>query len=238
MTTTILDIQKALAAKGFDPGPLDGERGRLTTGAVLAFQASVGLKADGIVDAATLARLLPGAAPDSLSLAATLPWLAEAQRLLGLKEDTSAGSNAQILQWAKDIGVSYHDDDVPWCGLFVAHCIGSQLPREPLPSNPLGARSYGRFGKAVDPQPGAVMVFWRESLESGKGHVGFYVAETTDGQFLILGGNQGNAVSITAKPRNRFLGARWPITAPPATGGKVLAANVRNSDRVLEQQEV
>lgn len=230
MTTTILDIQKALAAKGFDPGPLDGERGRLTTAAIVAFQTSVGLKADGIVGQATLAKLLPDATPETVSMAATLPWLAEAHRLVGLKEDTSAGSNAQILQWAKEVGVSYSDDDVPWCGLFVAHCIASQLPHEPLPSNPLGARGYARFGKAVDPQPGAVMVFWRESPESGKGHVGFYVAETGDGQFLILGGNQGNAVSIIVKPRDRFIGARWPITAPPATGGKVLAANIGKGD--------
>lgn len=238
MTTTILDIQKALKAQGFDPGPLDGERGRLTTAAVIAFQTKNGLEPDGIVGSATLAKLLPGARPEDSSVAAELPWLGEAYRLIGLKEDTGPKSNAQILQWARDIGVSYKDDDVPWCGLFVAHCIASQLPHEPLPSNPLGARSYERFGKPVNPQPGAVMVFWRESKESGKGHVGFYAAETEDGQFLILGGNQGNAVSIMAKPRDRFLGARWPLTAMPAGGGKVIAQNVRNSDRTLEQQEV
>lgn len=238
MTATILDIQKALKAHGFDPGPLDGERGRKTIAAVTAFQASVGLKADGLVGPATLAKLIPDAAGAGTTVAAHTPWLGEAYRLIGLKEDTGPGSNAQILQMAKDLGVSYKDDEVPWCGLFVAHCIGSQLPHEPLPSNPLGARAYQRFGHKVDPQPGAVMVFWRESLASGKGHVGFYAGETAEGAFLILGGNQGDAVSIVAKPRDRFLEARWPVTALPATGGKVIVADAPGRERVLDQQEV
>lgn len=223
MMTSLLDVQKALQAKGFDPGPIDGVRGRKTIAAIMAFQSAAGLMPDGIVGRQTLAKLIPGADPATLTLASTTPWLAEAHRLLGLKEDTGAGSNQQILQWARDLGVSYDDDDVPWCGLFVGHCIASQLPREPLPANPLGARAYQSFGKQVMPQPGAIMVFWRESKMSGKGHVGFYVGEDQADNFLILGGNQGNEVSIIGKPRERFLGARWPITALPATGGAVLA---------------
>ncbi|TPG53108.1 TIGR02594 family protein [Sphingomonas glacialis] len=221
--TSVLDVQEALQAKGFDPGPTDGVRGRKTIAAILAFQAAAGLPADGIVGRQTLAKLIPGANPAALTIASAIPWLAEAHTLIGLKEDTSAGSNEQILQWALEQHISYHDDDVPWCGLFVSHCIASQLPREPLPANPLGARAYQTFGKPISPQPGAVVVFWRESLESGKGHVGFYVGEDQDRNFLILGGNQGNAVSIIGKPRERFLAARWPITGLPATGGPVFA---------------
>ncbi|QBM77274.1 TIGR02594 family protein [Sphingomonas sp. AAP5] len=223
MTTNLLDVQEALQAKGFDPGPIDGVRGRKTIAAILAFQSATGLMPDGIVGRQTLAKLIPGTDPATLTLASTIPWLAEAHRLLGLKEDTGAGSNQQILQWARDLHIAYDDDDVPWCGLFVGHCVASQLPREPLVRNPLGARSYETFGKKVAPQPGAIMVFWRESEDSGKGHVGFYVGEDQVGDFLILGGNQGNAVSIIGKPRARFLAARWPITALPATGGPVLA---------------
>ena len=40
---TILDIQKALKAKGFDPGPLDGIYGWQTTKAVTKFQKSKNL---------------------------------------------------------------------------------------------------------------------------------------------------------------------------------------------------
>ena len=43
MTTNLLDVQEALQAKGFDPGPLDGVRGRKTIAAILAFQSAAGL---------------------------------------------------------------------------------------------------------------------------------------------------------------------------------------------------
>lgn len=231
-TTTTLDVQKALKKKGFDPGPLDGVRGRLTIDAIIAFQTASGLKPDGIAGPQTIAKLISGDAKASgLTIAATLPWYAEAQRLLGLKEDTTAGSNEQLLAMGRELGVPYTDDAIPWCGLFVGHCIASQLPREPLPDNPLGARNWQSFGRKVDPQPGAVMVFWRESRKSGLGHVGFYVAENAAGEFMILGGNQGDAVSIIRKPKDRFLEARWPKTALPADGSKVIAEYGRGDER-------
>jgi hypothetical protein len=42
-------LQVALRAHGFDPGPIDGVRGELTTGAVLRFQRARGIKATGLV---------------------------------------------------------------------------------------------------------------------------------------------------------------------------------------------
>jgi len=45
---TILGLQRALAALGFDPGPLDGIRGHLTELALRAFQTSAGIAADGM----------------------------------------------------------------------------------------------------------------------------------------------------------------------------------------------
>jgi uncharacterized protein (TIGR02594 family) len=214
-------IQTQLKAKGFDPGPIDGVRGRKTIDAIIAFQSANGLQADGIVGPLTEARLFAGApAPQpSPSVApATQPWMIEALRLIGIKEDTSAASNPVIIGWAKTLRLAYGDDEIPWCGLFVAHCIGSQLTSEPLPNNPLGARSWSKLGISCKPQPGAVMVFWRESKQSGKGHVGFYVAED-DKAFHILGGNQSDAANVKRVPKDRFVEARWPATAPAPTGG-------------------
>lgn len=54
---TTLEIQTALARLGYDPGPLDGLRGKRTTKAVLAFQGAEGLDADGIVGPKTAAAL-------------------------------------------------------------------------------------------------------------------------------------------------------------------------------------
>lgn len=54
---TPLDLQNSLKAAGFDPGLLDGKIGKKTLNAVREFQASRGLKADGIVGEKTWAAL-------------------------------------------------------------------------------------------------------------------------------------------------------------------------------------
>jgi hypothetical protein len=80
-----------------------------------------------------------------------MPWLQEAFHLIGTRERPGAGSNEAILGWAHDLDLTSYDDDIPWCGLFVAHCIGSQLPEESMPNNPLGARNWARFGQQATP---------------------------------------------------------------------------------------
>ena len=50
------------------------------------------------------------------------------------------------------------------------------------------------------------MVFWRESLASGKGHVGFYVGED-DEAYQILGGNQSDKVCLMWLGKDRFRSA-------------------------------
>jgi hypothetical protein len=78
----------------------------------------------------------------------------------------------------------------------------------------LGARSWERFGIRTDPALGAVMVFWRQSPQSGLGHVGFYAGED-DTAFRILGGNQSDSVSLAWIRKDRLVTARWPATIPP-----------------------
>ena len=50
-------VQTRLHRLGFDPGPIDGIRGRRTIGAVKRLQQSRGLVADGIVGPATVRAL-------------------------------------------------------------------------------------------------------------------------------------------------------------------------------------
>jgi uncharacterized protein (TIGR02594 family) len=219
----VVEIEQALHAKGFDPGDHDGIRGRRTIAAIEAFQAANGLVVDGIVGPMTAKLLFTTMKPAPRAdapISVELPWYAEAWRLVGVTEVGGAGDNQKILAWAKDLGIPYGDDEIPWCGLFVAHCIGSQLTTEPLPTGPLGARNWRRFGNPVTPQPGAVMVFWRGSKDGSKGHVGFYAGEEQgkDGAYHILGGNQSDKVCVTRVAKNRFLAARWPSTVPPASG--------------------
>ncbi len=232
----VKDIQQVLAIAGFDPGPIDGIRGRKTIAAIKQFQAANHLVPDGIVGPKTSAKLFTDNLPanESFSIPVTMPWLEEAFRLIGTQEDPGKGSNEAILGWANDLGVdSYNDDEIPWCGLFVAHCIGSQMPDEALPRNPLGARSWEKLGDTVTPQLGAVMVFWRKNRDDWRGHVGFYWAEDTDA-YHILGGNQSNSVSITRIAKNRLLNARWPSTG---TISNKIIRNASINGKLLSENE-
>jgi hypothetical protein len=55
--TEVQQIQQALAAVGFDPGPIDGKFGPLTNAAVVAFQLAHGLVPDGEVGPQTAGAL-------------------------------------------------------------------------------------------------------------------------------------------------------------------------------------
>jgi uncharacterized protein (TIGR02594 family) len=221
-------MQRRLKALGYDPGPLDGIYGRLTIRAVKAFQRDYGIAVDGIVGPETLDVLFPPHPASSYPSPSpspqgggelSLPWYEEALRLKGTREATGNSDNPLILRWAKRLGIFYSSDSTAWCGLFVSHCIAAALPDEPLPSNPLGARNWLRFGSECEPQLGAVLVFWRGARSGWQGHVGLYAGEDPDGDaFHVLGGNQSDAVSIARIARNRLLGARWPKSAMPPSG--------------------
>ena len=45
---------------------------------------------------------------------------------------------------------------------------------------------------------------------TGGGHVGFVVGEDDKGNILLLGGNQGNRVSIASFPKTRITAYVWP----------------------------
>lgn len=233
---TVTDIQQALKDLGFDSGPIDGIRGRRTIKAIKEFQAKNHLVPDGIVGPKTSAILFKDrnlVKNRESDIPVTIPWVDAAYRLIGTQEKPGQGSNEAILGWAEDLEItSYNDDDIPWCGLFVAYCVGSQLTEEPLPTNPLGARNWKKFGYEVSPRLGAIMVFWRGSPNGWKGHVGFYWAEDNDA-YHILGGNQSNSVSVTRISKDRLITARWPHTGLSDDGqiriaainGKLLSVN-------------
>lgn len=226
------DIQQQLAALGYRPGPIDGVWGRQTQAAVREFQRHHGLTVDGIIGPRTLAALFPGTGPSTVPSASpttdlndpTLVWFQEARRLLGTREKPGVGNNPLILDWASDLGLkAYKADDIPWCGLFVGHCISSTLDTEPTPTRLLSARAWERFGIPTEPTPGAVMVFWRGKPDSGLGHVGFYAGEDSTA-YRILGGNQSDSVSIAWIAKSRFVNARWPTTVPPRPARQIVVA--------------
>lgn len=139
-------------------------------------------------------------------------WLRQARDLLGTQESPGDANNTTILDWARQEGGwierFYTEDAIPWCGLFVSHCLlhaGYDGPK-----NPLSALAWADWGEAVpmaEREAGCVLVFARK----GGGHVGFYVGEDADGTALhVLGGNQSDAVTITRIGTDRLHAVRWP----------------------------
>jgi uncharacterized protein (TIGR02594 family) len=123
----------------------------------------------------------------------------------GLKEWTGAGqSNPEVEAFFKELGYDY-SDDTAWCSAFV-NFIAKKAGVEY--SGKLDARSWMKVGTPVsDPKVGDVVVFWRESKNSWKGHVALFINKEGN-NIYALGGNQSNMVNIRAYPDYRVLGYR------------------------------
>jgi hypothetical protein len=79
-----------------------------------------------------------------------------------------------------------------------------------LAQEPLRARSWLTWGKPLEkPIPGCVVVLKRGN-NPHQGHVGLYVQPGKDGTIYVLGGNQGDAVTIAKFRKSSVLGYRWP----------------------------
>jgi uncharacterized protein (TIGR02594 family) len=138
------------------------------------------------------------------------PWLTIARAELGVLETPGPESTPRILEYlaATRLPPSMHDDETPWCAAFVCWVL-QQAGLEHTAS--AGARSYLRWGRLLtDPRLGCVVVLSRPNQDNpSSGHVGFWVGDGQRGP-LILGGNQGNAVTIRPYAARRVLGYRWP----------------------------
>lgn len=148
-----------------------------------------------------------------------LPWIAEARRLIGIREIKGIQHHPEIVKMWKDIKRSgIKDDETPWCAAFVGACLERAGIRSTRYES---ARSYLAWGKGLsEPRYGCIAVFTRK----GGGHVGFVVGVDAKNNLLILGGNQADEVNIKAFQRNRVSGYRWPDDAPEDTRSLIVAA--------------
>lgn len=158
-------------------------------------------------------------------------WVAKAFGYVGIREIPGSKHNPTIVGWWSKIVAPFRDDETSWCAGFtggVLEEVGIKSSRS------AAARSYLKWGvKLSAPAVGAVVVFWRGSVNGWSGHVGFVVGKDQAGNLMVLGGNQGDMVSIKPFGRDRILGYRWPAGLPlPA-----LILPVVRSDGRLSQNE-
>lgn len=145
------------------------------------------------------------------------PWVTHAEGFVGLKEIVGSRHEPKIVSFFAEAGhPNVRDDETAWCAAFA----NAMLKRAGIEGTGLlTARSFLNWGEALaKPRPGCIVVFKR-GTSAWQGHVAFYVSETAT-HIRVLGGNQGNAVSIANYPKADLLGYRWPagyVLAPAAS---------------------
>ena len=121
----------------------------------------------------------------------------------GTQEIAGDQHNPEVLKYFIGIGHEWvTTDETAWCSAFANWCCkGAGLEY----SGKLNARSWLDVGENVqEPQPLDIVVLWRDKKDSWKGHVGFFIRETSK-YIYVLGGNQRNQVCIMRYSKNKLL---------------------------------
>lgn len=144
----------------------------------------------------------------------------------------------RILDYHETTTLKATTDEISWCSSFV-NWVMEQAGFEGTDS--AAARSWLEWGQECPgPAPWAIVVFWRGSPKSWKGHVGFVVDVLRSGDLRVWGGNQSDQVCARVYDDARLLGYRYPngVELPPPLTFKPAvavdkAARVRDVQRSL-----
>lgn len=132
---------------------------------------------------------------------------------LGVCEISGPESNPRILEYAKEAHFdNYQHDETAWCALFCNWAL--EKAGHPGTAS-LMARSFEGYGQKLGkPVKGCIVVLKRGN-DPRFGHVGFFDHETKN-HVYILGGNQGDKVSIARFPKDSVVCYRAPHQKTPA----------------------
>lgn len=133
-------------------------------------------------------------------------WMWNALGYIGTREIPGKQHSPVILRWLRELKAWWAEDETPWCGVFAAQCLREGGVQD-IPRHWYRALAWLDWGVTIPrPRVGCVVVFSRK----GGGHVGFVVGQDRRGRLLVVGGNQGNAVSIAPFDVERAVGYRMP----------------------------
>lgn len=136
-------------------------------------------------------------------------WVRVAFGEVGVVEYTQPGkSNHRIERYHEITRAGVADDQVPWCSSFVSFCLEMAGV---VSTKSKAAISYGGWGDVCGIDKfGCVILFGKSDPDAkGTGHVGFCIGVSGPDVF-VLGGNQGNRVSIATRKRKDVIACRWP----------------------------
>jgi uncharacterized protein (TIGR02594 family) len=133
-----------------------------------------------------------------------------AAKNLGMNE---RDQNAALAEFMANGGVNLDPAVTAWCAAYVNATL-AQTGQKGTGSNM--ARSFLDWGQEVtEPQKGDLAVFQRGDPNGPYGHVGFFDGYNEDGTIRVLGGNQGDGVSIASYSPDQLLGFRRGEGAAP-----------------------
>lgn len=185
-------LQEGIKAYGGDPGVSDGDHGPKTRRGLHQVWVTHVRRHKSVLKASEQI-------PDYAKLAVTYDGLAEVP---GTRSNsTILGWIRQFFPWAKD------DGQLAWCAIF----INVMLERCGIKgTGKANARSFLYWGqsKKRSPRKGDIVVFWRVSPKSWKGHVAIYWSGHGTGTIKVFGGNQRNKACFTNYPEQRVLDYR------------------------------
>lgn len=130
-----------------------------------------------------------------------------AARFMGMKEVAGTTHSPQIMAMLHLDANWPSGDEVPWCSAFVNYVAWLlDLPR----SKSLAARSWLNVGRPVtldEAECANDIVIFSRGSNPAQGHVAIFDRLDGDGVF-VLGGNQGDAVTVARFPASSVIGVR------------------------------
>jgi uncharacterized protein (TIGR02594 family) len=136
------------------------------------------------------------------------PLIQEARKFYGEEEIEGAKHNTAILLFFKESGnANITSDEVSWCSVFISYCAkkaGLSYTKKAT------AKSWLDYGQKIrNPEPGDLVVFWREDPDSWKGHVAIFLSiDPENKEVICLGGNQDGKVCIRQYSEEYVVGFR------------------------------
>jgi len=122
---------------------------------------------------------------------------------------TEGKDDKELIDFLRAGGTGIKSTSTAWCAAFV----NASLERSGIPgTGSLASRSFERWGNEVSldqAKVGDVVVLTRGS-DPRKGHVGFYAGRDANNDIKLLGGNQGDSVSIASYSAGRLVSVRRP----------------------------